>query len=174
MDEKAMFEVGDAVVHPVRGAGVIVGIQERRQGDASIVYYRIELLRQPVVRLMLPVNVAETIGLRRAVSEGQVDRIWEVLGADPVVLSGDNAARYQFLKDQLRGGDVFQVAAVVRDMAWRQQSKRGLTTVGKRLYEEGLALLAAEVAAAQGVSATDTEAQIKGKLREITTNDMPL
>jgi CarD family transcriptional regulator len=161
-----MFKVGDAVVHPVRGAGVVVDIEERQlRGDDSL-YYRIELLGQPAIRLMLPVSVAEEIGVRRAVSRARLEEVWATLNANPETLPGDNNERYQLLKEKLRGGDVFQVAEVVRDMASRQQGERGLTTVGKRLYEEGLMLLAAEVAAAQDSSLTDAESQIRGMLRE--------
>lgn len=161
-----MFKVGDAVVHPVRGAGVVIGIEERqRRGDDSL-YYRIELLGQPAIRLMLPVSVAEEIGLRRAVSRARLEEVWETLCGNPQTLPGDNNERYQLLREKLRGGDVFQVAEVVRDMASRQQGERGLTTVGKRLYEESLTLLAAEVAAAQDSCLTDAESQIRGMLRE--------
>ena len=161
-----MFRVGDAVVHPVRGAGVVIGIEERQRLESRDLYYRIKLLGQPAVRLMLPVSAAETIGLRRAVPLGELKQVWQTLRGDPQTLPGDNNERYQLVRDKLRAGDVFRVAEVVRDMAWRQQGDRGLTTVGKRLYDEGLTLLAAEVAAVQGSCLTDAETEIRGKLRE--------
>ena len=161
-----MFRVGDAVVHPVRGAGVVIGIEERQQQGSSTPYYRIELLGQPTIRLMLPISSAKTIGLRLAIARSELRDVWQVLCASPQTLPGDNNERYQFLRDKLRAGDVFQVAEAVRDMAWRRQGARGLTTVGKRLYEESLTLLAAEVAAVQGNRVADAETQIRDKLCE--------
>jgi len=168
-----MFRVGDAVVHPVRGAGVVISIEERQQGDVSNTYYRIEMLRQPVIRLMLPVSVAEAVGLRHAVPPARLKEVWDVLLGEPQRLPGDKDVRYQSLKDKLRSGSIFQVAEAVRDMAWRQRGERGLTTVGKRLYEEGLELLAAEIAAAQGGCVADVEAQVKGKLKESLADSAP-
>ena len=161
-----MFRVGDAVVHPVRGAGMVIGIEERQQQGSSTLYYRIELLGQPTVRLMLPISSAQIVGLRLAVPLSELKQVWQVLRSSPQILPGDNNERYRFVRDKLRAGDVFQVAEVVRDMASRQQVARGLTTVGKRLYDEGLMLLAAEVAAVQGNRVADAATQIRDKLSE--------
>jgi RNA polymerase-interacting CarD/CdnL/TRCF family regulator len=70
------------------------------------------------------------------------------------------------LEDKLHAGDVFQVAEVVRDMAWRQQQEGSLTTIGKRRYEEGMKILAGEIAAVQEVDLGDAEAQIRARLSE--------
>jgi RNA polymerase-interacting CarD/CdnL/TRCF family regulator len=60
-----------------------------------------------------------------------------------------------------------QVVEAVRDLAWRQHKKNGLTATGKRLYQKGINLLAGEVAAAQGTDLTDGEAQVRNQLWEI-------
>jgi CarD family transcriptional regulator len=166
-----MFKVGDAVVHPVRGAGTIVEIETRRCDDEDQVYYRIELLGQPTTRLMLPVEVAEALGLRRAVSSARIDEVWQVFDRQPEMLPSDNNERYDVVKERLRAGDVFQVAQVVRDMAWRERGDRGLTTVGKRLYTESVQLLAAEIAAANGVPMETAEIEVKGKLRQLLPSE---
>ncbi len=166
-----MFKVGDAVVHPVRGAGTIVEIETRRFDDEDQVYYRIELLGQPTTRLMLPVEAAEALGLRRAVSSARIDEVWQVFDRQPEMLPSDNNERYDVVKERLRAGDVFQVAQVVRDMAWRERGDRGLTTVGKRLYIESVQLLAAEIAAANGVPMETAEIEVKGKLRQLLPSE---
>jgi RNA polymerase-interacting CarD/CdnL/TRCF family regulator len=61
---------------------------------------------------------------------------------------------------------VFQVAEVVRDMAWRQEREGRLTTVGRRIYEEGITLLAGEIAAVQDVDVADAETQVTARLGE--------
>jgi RNA polymerase-interacting CarD/CdnL/TRCF family regulator len=59
-----------------------------------------------------------------------------------------------------------KVAEAVRDMAWRQKQEGSLTTRGKRMYEEGMMLLAGELAASQDIDLMDAEAQIRAKLGE--------
>jgi len=164
-----MFKSGDAIVHPVRGAGMVVRVEERQWRGASVLYYRIELLGQPGTSLMIPVEVAETVGLRRAIPPSELKQVWRVLRADPNTLPSEHKERYQVIEERLHVGKIFQVAEVVRDMAWRKQREGKLTTRGKQMYEEGVKLLAGEVAATQGIDLVDAEAQIRERLWKIVS-----
>jgi len=161
-----MFKAGDAVIHPVRGAGIVIRIEERQWRGSNDLYYRIRLLGQPDIGLMIPVGVAKTIGLRSAIPPSRLERVWRVLRADPNTLPTDHKKRHQVVKEKLHAGDVFQAAEAVRDMAWRQQREGSLTTVGKQMYKEGMMLLAGEIAAAQGIELADAEVQVRARLNE--------
>jgi RNA polymerase-interacting CarD/CdnL/TRCF family regulator len=50
------------------------------------------------------------------------------------------------LKHELHSGNIFRIAEAVRDLAWRNERKRKWTTHGKRLYDQGMRLLAGEIA----------------------------
>lgn len=166
-----MFEAGEAIVHPVRGAGVVESIEERQWHGSRKPHYRIKLLGQPTSSLIIPVTVAETIGMRRAIPPSKLNQVWRVLRADPQTLPTERNERYQLLKDKLHAGDVLKVAEVVKDMAWRQQHRPGLTARGKQIYQEGIMLLAGEIAATRGTALADAEAEIKAKLRERLSSD---
>ena len=168
-----MFKVGDAVVHPIRGAGMIKSIEERDWRGSSTQYYRINLLSQPGSSLMLPIEIAKKTGLRRATPSSRLKQIWSVLRSDPEILPTEHKERYQLLEDKLHAGKVLQVTEAVRDMAWRQQQEGRLTTRGKQMYEEGLTLLAGELAATQGIDLADAETQIKEKLKESFHEKLP-
>jgi CarD family transcriptional regulator len=161
-----MFNVGDTVFHPSYGAGVVVEIKKRNSLGSGKRYYSVELLCQPKTLIMVPVQTAEDIGLRPSTPQSELPRVWRVLGADPTVLPQDHSERYELLRDRLHGGDVLQIAAAVRDMAWRDQNDRGLTKQGQRLYQEGMMLLAGEVAVVQGSDYEVAEAQIAELLRK--------
>jgi CarD family transcriptional regulator len=161
-----IFKAGDAIVHPLRGAGVVERVEERRWRGSKDLYYRITLLGQPGTKLMVPTTAAERLGLRRAIPQSKLNKVWRVLRAVPNTLPGDHKERYKLLEGKLHTGDVFQVAEVVRDMAWRQQRKGHLTTVGKRRYNEGIKMLAGEIAAVQGVELNNAEAEIHARLEE--------
>ena len=165
-EEVTMFKAGDAIIHPVRGAGIVVRVEERQWRGSNDLYYRIRLLGQPDIGLMIPVGVAKKIGLRRAIPQSRLEQVWRVLRADPNTLPTDHKKRYRVVKEKLHAGDVFQVAEVVRDMAWRQRREGSLTTMGKRIYEEGIRILAGEIAAVQGVDLDDAEAQVRARLEE--------
>jgi RNA polymerase-interacting CarD/CdnL/TRCF family regulator len=161
-----MFESGDAVFHPVRGAGIVRGVEKRRWHGDNVLYYTIELLGQPGTKVMIPTSVAKEIGLRRAMSRTKLKKMWTVLGGDPRKLPADHKDRYELLKEKLHAGDVLKVAEAVRDMAWRREREGYLTTRGKRLYDKGMMFLAGEIAAVRGVDLTEAEMQVTARLRE--------
>jgi CarD family transcriptional regulator len=161
-----VFDVGDKVFHPVHGAGRVVEVKERRSLGNARNYYSIELLSQPKTLLMVPVRGAQDIGLRASIPQAKLNQVWRVLRANPEMLPEDHEQRYELLRDRLRGGDVFQIAAVLRDMAWREEQERRLTKQGKRLYDESLMLLAGEIAITQDSDLSAAEAQIMDTLKE--------
>ncbi len=160
------FKVGDAIIHPIRGAGIVERVEERPWRGKSDWYYRIRLMNHHATSLMVPINVAEEIGLRLAIPESKLNQVWRVLSDDPTKLPNDHKIRYKLLKEKLHTGDVFQVTEVVRDMAWRQQREGRLNTVGKRIYEESIKLLAGEIAATQGTDVVNAEARVRDRVRK--------
>lgn len=159
-----IFQVRDAVVHPNYGTGVITEIKERHILGPGKRYYSIDLLGEPGTTVMVPVGKEERVGLRRPIPEKGLSRLWSILRAEPEDLPGDHKQRYELIQEKLQDGDFFQIAEVVRDLAWRREEKRHLTTVGKRLYETGLGFLATELAAVQGSDVDTAEGQIAQRL----------
>ena len=158
------FQVKEAVVHPQYGAGVITEIKERHTLARGKRYYSIDLLGEPGTTIMVPVGREESVGLRRPVAKTGLSRLWRVLRADPDALPTDHKERYELIEAKFQDCDFFQIAEVVRDLAWRREEKQRLTTVGKRLYETGMGFLASELAAVQGSDVGTAEAQIAERL----------
>jgi CarD family transcriptional regulator len=159
-----MFHVGDRIVHPNYGVGTVTEIKERHTLGRSKRYYSLELLDQPATVVMVPVGAEERMGLRRPVVEAKLGRVWRVLRDDPQALPNDHEKRCTLLDEKLSSGDVFAIAEVLRDLAWRREEKRRLTIRGKRLYERGMALLAGEVASVRESDLVDAEILISGVL----------
>ena len=159
------FTTGDAIVHPVRGAGVVERIVERTWRGNAELFYRIRLLGQSGTMLMIPTSIAEKRGLRCAISQSDMRRLWHVLLAAPESLPHKYRELRQFLQDKLGTGDIFQVAEAVRDMAWRQRETHLSATI-KQLYEEGIRLLVGEIAATQDIEFADADTQFRARLRE--------
>jgi CarD family transcriptional regulator len=167
-----VFDIGDKVFHPVHGAGHVVDVKERRSLGNAKRYYSIELLGQPKTLLMVPVKDAPDIGLRASIRQSELGQVWSVLRANPETLPTDHEQRYEVLKDRLRGGDVLQIAAALRDMAWREEQERRLTKQGKRLYDESLMLLAGEIAITQDSDLSAAETQIMETLKASVEPDV--
>ncbi len=163
-----MFSTGDAVVHPTRGVGVVVDIQEREWQGSNSQYYQIELIgREPSLQLMVPIEEADELGIRPAIPESEVGQVWRVLLSKPEDLPANHKTRHALLMDRLRTGDVFQIAQVLRDLTWRQKDQDHLTTRGRRIHKEALTFLAGEIAAAEGIDVIEAEARIRERLKTI-------
>jgi len=161
-----MFEAGDAIVHPVRGAGVVTEVIERKRDGEKREYYRIELMSHPETTVMIPSGATKELGLRRAISQSKIKKLWHILLDDPEKLPGEHKERYAVLQEKLSTGNAFQIAEAVRDMAWRRSRKGRLNTRGKRLYDEGIRFLAGEIAAVIGSDCEEAEWQIRDKLEQ--------
>jgi CarD family transcriptional regulator len=142
-----MFEVGDKIVHPAHGAGVIVALEQKDLVDEFHRYYVIELAAQEM-RLMVPVRMADEIGLRRVASREQAEGILAILGSGPEMLPDDFKERQALLLERLRIGDTESLARVVRDMAARSLEKSYSPTEA-RLYDQARAMLGGELALAR-------------------------
>jgi CarD family transcriptional regulator len=160
------FKTGDAVFHPVRGAGMVTGIKDRKRDGEKHSYYTIELLGHPGTSVMVPTNAAREIGLRHAMSQTKLKKVWRVLRGDPGKLPQDHKDRYAVIQEKLDSGDASEVAAAVRDLAWRRQREGKLTTRGKQIFEQAMMLLAGEIAAVEDIAVKEAEGQVRTKLQE--------
>jgi CarD family transcriptional regulator len=158
------FKTGDAVVHRVRGAGVVIGTVERQWRGSSETYYRIQLLNSPNCRLMIPASAAEKIGLRHPIPRSKLKQVWAVLLADPRTLPTNHRERHELLAAKLNTRDILRLAEVIRDLAWRQRHRGRLTTRGKQMYKDGMMRLAGEIALVQEIELADAQTEIRTKL----------
>ena len=159
-----MFQIGDTVVHPGYGAGTVVKIEKLQCLGSDKPYYSIELSDASKTRMWVPVKDAAEKGMRHSTLKSQLGRIWRTLRAEPETLPPDHNERYESLQEKPRGGDIFRIAEVVRDMFWKDQRSRKLTIKGKQLYDRGLTFLTSEVAVVQGCDSAAAEAMISDML----------
>ena len=153
-----MFQIGDKIVHPMHGAGVIEGVVEERISGNRVQFY---VFKMPVSGLTLKIPTANTqmIGVRgvHAVSE-----IETVIGKIPQ-LSVDMTAnwnhRYRENMERIKSGDLVEVAGVIKALMHRD-SERGLSNGERKMLHNAKQILISEVVLAEDVSYGDAEARI--------------
>jgi CarD family transcriptional regulator len=159
-----MFEVGDKVVHPAHGAGVVSGIEEKELLDEFSRYYIIELAATEM-KLMIPVKTADEIGLRPVATPAEVVAIHETLGSEPRDLVNDFKKRQAILTAELKSGEILDVAKVVRDLYWRNEASP-LSPTESRQLEGAKEQLAGELSLAEDEDVEKALARIEGVLLE--------
>jgi CarD family transcriptional regulator len=144
-----MFNIGDKVVYPMHGAGIVENIEEKEISGEKLRYYIIKLPMGDM-KAMVPLDKACEIGLRQVVDESEVLKVLEVLKADTTKMSTNWNHRYRENMDKIKSGSIYQIAEVVRNLAVRDHQK-GLSTGEKKMYENARRILLSELVLAQNI-----------------------
>ncbi|MHB1404793.1 MAG: CarD family transcriptional regulator [Desulfitobacteriaceae bacterium] len=142
-----MFSVGDKVVYPMHGAGVIEAIEEREVLGETRKYY---VMRLPVgnMKVFVPLGSVGNLGLREVISQSEVQQVLSVLNTKPTAPPLAWNRRYRANLEKIKSGDILEVAEVVRSLALRDKEK-GLSTGEKKMYENACQILISELVLAQ-------------------------
>jgi CarD family transcriptional regulator len=159
-----MYSVGDKVVHPGYGPGVITSIERRQVIGEAKRYYVIDMLAGGGT-LMTPVAQADQVGLRLAIGGRTVKRLLKSLTKKPGPLSSDFRERQTAVEERLKGSDVFATAEVVRDLAWYGQV-HGLTKRDAQLMQRAEELLGGELALVQEIDLKEAIEEVQTILAE--------
>lgn len=153
-----MYLVGDKVVHPMHGAGVIRDIVEERIAGQRKSYYVFSL---PVGELVLkiPTESCEKIGIR---SLSTSEAIAALIGKIPqlsVEMTVNWNQRYRENMDRLKSGQLLEVAQVIKALMWRDRD-RGLSNGERKMLHSAKQILLSEVVLVNGTDYKETEQQI--------------
>lgn len=163
------FSKGDAVIYPQHGAGKIVDVQTKTIGDVERDYFVVDLELQDL-RVWVPVDEAEEIGVRQPTAKDELDDLFELLSDHDVRIPANFSRRMKNNQRRMNDGDVWQLAEVVRNLAVRRDRKH-LSPSEKTLYLHARALLVAELALSMGVSSEKAEAALDERLPEVLDED---
>ncbi len=138
-----MLKVGDRVVYPMHGAGVIAGIEQCEVLGEDKSYY---VLKLPMgnLKVMIPVDNADHIGLRDIISEEQVQEVLQVLRSKPERMMGSWNKRFHANLERMKTGNLCDVAAVARNLI-QQDKQRRISSGEKRLMDLAKQILVSEL-----------------------------
>ena len=137
------LNIGDKIVYPMHGAGEITEIEENEVGGVKNSYY---IMRLPVgnMKLMLPVDKVEEVGLRELITPAQVEEVIRVLRAESEPLQGSWNKRYHTNLERLKTGSIFDAATVARNLT-RQNNKKKVSSGEKKLLDLSRQILITEL-----------------------------
>jgi CarD family transcriptional regulator len=181
--ENVEFEVGDHVVYPHHGAGVVVKKEDKEILGEVREYLTIKILHNDMT-VMVPSQNATKAGLRRVIDEDTVKKVLAVLADDVSDMPKSWNRRFKHNRDKIKTGNIYELAEVVRNLAVREQDK-GLSTGEKQMFTRAKKILASELMYALGKTEDEAEAyleevlfgsspdvfapQVSGKRAEYTT-----
>lgn len=142
-----LFNIGDKVVYPMHGAGVIESIEEKEILGERQQYY---VMRMPIgdMKVMVPIKAVDSLGLREVVDEPTVLRVLEHMRQKEIDDSMNWNRRYRANMDKMKSGDIYEVADVVCSLMLRDEEK-GLSTGERKMLENAKLILVSELALAR-------------------------
>jgi CarD family transcriptional regulator len=145
-----MFAVGDKVVYPMHGAGVVKTIEKRERDGQSVDYL--------ILKVMVPVDSVERVGLRHVIENDDIDAVEKVLEERP---DNYNKAitwnrRFNMYLEKMKSGNVFEVADVIRTLQVQENEKK-LSTGERRLLGTARQILISEVMLVKNAEQQDIE-----------------
>ncbi|MCL1816366.1 MAG: CarD family transcriptional regulator [Clostridiales bacterium] len=160
-----MFLIGEKVVYPVHGAGIIEGIEQQEVLGENRSYYVLRLYVGDL-RVMVPTDGVERVGMRRVCNEDKVQEVRLVLSATPSPWEDNWNRRYRLNMDKIKSGDICQLAEVVRNLM-RRDSAKGLSTGEKKMLDNARKILMSEMALACDKEPKMVEEQLFGELCKV-------
>ncbi len=150
-----MFSIGDTVVYPAYGAGVIVDIETVQIGSKTGTYYVMDL---PNVNLKvrLSVDKAEEAGLREIYSENKLLEAISVVKDIPVENYGNWNQRYKDNLEKVKTGHIEKVALVYRNLYLREREK-GLSGAEKKMLNNTRHIIVSEIILSCGIEKNEAE-----------------
>ncbi len=150
-----MFDIGDRIVYPMHGAGVIVDIEEKKILGEVHKYYIMQISVSDM-KVMLPVNNTETIGIRKIVSKDAANAAinhFHVCGED----CNDNwNQRYRDNIEKLKSGDLIDVVTVAKTLLLRDQ-KKSLSNAERKMLSNAKNIMISELVLAKDKSYDEIE-----------------
>ena len=153
-----MYRLGDKIVYPMHGAGVIESVEEKEVLGEKKKYF---IIKMPVneMKLMIPVDNVENIGVRKIISNSEVEEVFDILREDSSLNKMNWNKRYRANMDRMKSGDIFEVARIVRSLTFRDQEK-GLSTGEKKMLSNAKQILISELILAEDSSSEEIESKI--------------
>jgi len=153
-----VFNLGDKIVYPNHGAGTIVSIETKTILDEEKKYY---IMKLPIgeMKVMIPVDKIDEIGIRNVIDEEEADNVFELLKGDKSKMSQNWNRRYRANQEKLKTGDIYEVGEVVRNLTIRDIEK-GLSTGEKKMLSNSRQILISELVLAKDKDEEEVSAMI--------------
>ena len=156
-----MYNVGDKVVYPMHGAGVIDSIEEKDILGEKQSYY---ILKMPgEVKVMVPILTAEEHGIRNIIDKAEAEKVINILEQDETEMEKNWNKRYRDNMDKMKSGNIYEIADVVRNLSFKQKEK-GLSTGEKKMLHNAKQILVSELVLAEHATQDEVEELVDNKI----------
>jgi len=160
-----MFNVGDKIVHPMHGAGVIECIEEKDFLGEKKDYYRIKMVLRGI-DISVPIDKIEKLGLRSVMDNQTKETVKAILGGKMGDMPENWNQRYRANLELIKTGDVRELAVVVRNLFLLDMEK-GLSAGEKKMLSNAKQMMISEIMVLEDRNALEIEKEIDCLIKEV-------
>ena len=159
-----MYQIGDKVVHPMHGAGVIDSIVRKKVAGKVQDYYLLKLSTGSMM-VMIPTEHSDEIGVRPVVSGQEATHILSEMEEIQVDMTSNWNQRYRENMLRIKSGNLLEVAKVVKGLMYRETQK-GLSTGERKMLHSAKQILISELVLAQSMPYEAVEERVNKVLHQ--------
>jgi CarD family transcriptional regulator len=155
------FQVGDKVIYPNHGLGVIQQIETKTIMGTTCGFSYLRMANERTV--LVPGDNVEGVGLRRAVNDDEIARLFSLLGDGKIDSHQNWKGRFKDNSDRMRTGSIYDVVEVLKSLTFLAKSK-SLSFREKRMLDRAKFLVVSEISEVMGQKALAIEKQVEEAL----------
>jgi CarD family transcriptional regulator len=161
------FEVGDKVIYPNHGLGIVERIEDKTILGTTCGFYHLRIVANDTT-VLVPVSNVDGVGLRRAISDEEVERLFGLLGDGKIDNHQNWKGRFKDNSDKMRSGSIYEVADVLKSLTFLAKSK-SLSFREKRMLDRAKFLIISEVSEVMRETAVAIEGRVDNALERCFT-----
>jgi CarD family transcriptional regulator len=162
------FEVGDKVIYPNQGLGVIERIETRTIMGTTCGFYSLRMASSDTT-VLVPVDNVENVGLRRAIGDHEVKKLFTLLGNGKIDNHQNWKGRFKDNSNKMRTGSLYDVVDVLKSLNHLSQSKN-LSFREKRMLDRAKFLVVSEISEVASESNEAIEDRVEAALDRCLAN----
>ncbi len=155
-----MFQVGDKIVYPMYGAGIVEELEEKEKDGIYEKYYVINISNGNL-KIKLSAKRAPNMGLREVAKKSEVIEAIKMAAEKEIEMPDNWNQRYKDNLERIRTGQILQVAQVVKTLNTREK-RRGLSGVEKKMLNNARQIIVSEIVLSHDI--------VKEKAEELLAN----
>ncbi len=160
--ENLSFQVGDKVIYPNHGLGVVEGIETKTVLGITCGFYALRMVAGATT-VLVPVDNVSGVGVRRAINDKEVERLYALLGDGKIDSHQNWKGRFKDNSDKMRSGSIYDVVDVLKNLTYLSRSKN-LSFREKRMLDRAKFLVISEVSEAASVHSSTVETRVDAAL----------
>jgi len=157
------FQIGDKVIYPNHGLGIVERIEAKTIMGTTCGFYQLRMANETTV--FVPVDNVDGVGLRRAITDQEVDTLFTLLGDGNIDSHQNWKGRFKDNSDRMRTGSIYDVVEVLKGLTFLSKSK-SLSFREKRMLDRAKFLVISEISEVLREKSIEVEGKVERALEK--------